>query len=83
MGEISDNHADFASFAIVIGELSEFRPICCEIEVFIPRGPNREMVGEFHVICRNGGILNILGGYRDFWYIVNSANGADFATFIS
>ena len=31
MGEISDNHADFASFAIVIGELSEFRTICCEI----------------------------------------------------
>ena len=83
MGEISDNHVDFASFAVVIGELSEFRAICCEIEVFIPRGPNREMVGEFRVICQNGGILNILGGYRDFWYIVNSANGADFATFIS
>ena len=31
MGEISDNHADFASFAVVIGELSEFRAICCEI----------------------------------------------------
>ena len=53
-----------------------------KFEVSIPRGPNREMVGEFHVICQNGGILNILGGYRDFWYIVNSANGADFATFI-
>ena len=83
MGEISDNHTDFASFAVVIGELSEFRAICCEIGVFIPRGPNREMVGKFRVICRNGGILDILGGYRDFWYIVNSANGADFATFIS
>ena len=31
MGEISDNHADFASFAVVIGELSEFHTICCEI----------------------------------------------------
>ena len=31
VGEISDNHADFASFAVVIGELSEFRAICCEI----------------------------------------------------
>ena len=28
---ISENHADFTSFAIVIGELSEFRAICCEI----------------------------------------------------
>ena len=31
MVEISDNHADFAWFAVVIGELSEFRAICCEI----------------------------------------------------
>ena len=31
MGEISDNHVDFASLAVVIGELSEFRAICCEI----------------------------------------------------
>ena len=31
MEEISDDHADFASFAIVIGELSEFHAICCEI----------------------------------------------------
>ena len=31
LGEISDNHADFASFAIVIGELSELHAICCEI----------------------------------------------------
>ena len=31
LGEISDNHTDFASFAVVIGELSEFRAICCEI----------------------------------------------------
>ena len=31
MGEISDNHVDFASFTVVIGELSEFRAICCEI----------------------------------------------------
>ena len=31
LGEISDNHVDFASFAGVIGELSEFRAICCEI----------------------------------------------------
>ena len=31
MVEISDNHMDFASFAVVIGELSEFRAICCEI----------------------------------------------------
>ena len=31
MGEISDNYMDFASFAVVIGELSEFRAICCEI----------------------------------------------------
>ena len=31
MGEISDNHVDFASFAVVIGELSEFHAICCEI----------------------------------------------------
>ena len=34
MGEISDNHADFASFAVVIGELSEFHAICCEISGF-------------------------------------------------
>ena len=31
MVEISDNHTDFASFAMVIGELSEFCAICCEI----------------------------------------------------
>ena len=31
LGEISDNHVDFASFAVVIGELSEFRAICCDI----------------------------------------------------
>ena len=31
MEEISDNHADFASFAVVSGELSKFRAICCEI----------------------------------------------------
>ena len=31
MGEISDNHADFVSFAVVIGELREFCAICCEI----------------------------------------------------
>ena len=51
--------------------------------VSIPRGPNREMVGKFHIICQNGGLLNTLGGYMDFWDIVNSANGADFVTFIS
>ena len=28
---INNNHADFVSFAVVIGELSEFRAICCEI----------------------------------------------------
>ena len=31
MVEISDNHVDFALFAVVIGELSEFYAICCEI----------------------------------------------------
>ena len=31
MVEISDNRMDFAWFAVVIGELSEFRAICCEI----------------------------------------------------
>ena len=31
MVETSDNHTDFAWFAVVIGELSEFRVICCEI----------------------------------------------------
>ena len=31
MVEISDNHADFTLFAVVIGELSEFHAICCEI----------------------------------------------------
>ena len=51
--------------------------------VSISHGPNREMVGVFHIICQNGGTLDILGGYRDFWYIVNGVNGADFATFIS
>ena len=76
MVEISNNRADFAWFTVVIGELSEF-------EVSISRGPNRKMVGEFRVICQNGGLLNTLGGYMNFWYIVNSANGADFATFIS
>ena len=80
MVEISDNHVSFASFAVVIGKLSDFAQFAVKFEVSIPHGPNREMVGEFRVICRNGGIL---GGYRDFWYIVNSANGADFATFIS
>ena len=54
-----------------------------KFEVFIPRGRNREMVGEFRIICQNGGILNTLGEYMDFWDIVNSANGADFVTFIS
>ena len=33
------------------------------------------MVGKFCVICQNGGILNTLGEYMDFWDIVNSANG--------
>ena len=28
--ENSDNHADFAWFAVVIGELSELSAICCE-----------------------------------------------------
>ena len=54
-----------------------------KFEVSIPRGANREMVGKFRVICQNGGLLNTLGEYMDFWDIVNSANGADFATFIS
>ena len=54
-----------------------------KFEVSIPRSRNREMVCEFCVICQNGGILNTLGEYMDFWDIVNSANGADFATFIS
>ena len=31
MVEISDNRTDFTWFAVVIGELSEFRAICCEI----------------------------------------------------
>ena len=31
MVEISDNQADFAWFAVVIGELSEFHAIWCEI----------------------------------------------------
>ena len=31
MVEISNNRADFAWFAVVIGELSKFRTICCEI----------------------------------------------------
>ena len=53
-----------------------------KFEVSIPCGQNREMVGEFRVICRKGGILNTLGEYMDFWDIVSSANGADFATFI-
>ena len=52
-------------------------------EVSIPCGPNREMVGEFREFAEMGAILKTLGGYKDFWYIVNSANGADFATFIS
>ena len=55
MVDISDNHVDFAWFAVVIGELSEF---AVKFEASIPRGQNREMVGEFRVICRNGGILN-------------------------
>ena len=81
MVEISDNHTDFAWFAVVIGE--NFAQFAMKFEVSIPRGPNREMVGEFRVICRSGGLLNTLGEYMDFWDIVNSANGADFATFIS
>ena len=31
MVEISGNHVDFMWFAVVIGEVSEFRAICCEI----------------------------------------------------
>ena len=31
MVEICNNQADFVWFAVVIGELSEFRAICCEI----------------------------------------------------
>ena len=31
MVEISGNHVDFTWFAVVIGEVSEFRAICCEI----------------------------------------------------
>ena len=54
-----------------------------KFEGSISRGSNRKMAGEFHVICQNGGILNTLGGIQGFWYIVNSVNGADFATFIS
>ena len=61
---------NFVQFAVKLG-------------VSISRGPNQEMVGKFCVICRNGGFLTTLGGYMDFWYIVNSADGADFATFIS
>ena len=61
-----------------------------KFEGSISRCLNRKMVGEFRVICRNGGnfenfggIQGFLGGYKDFWYSVNSANGADFATFTS
>ena len=54
-----------------------------KFEGFISRGSNRKMAGEFCIICQNGGFWNILGGYMDFWYIANSVNGANFATFIS
>ena len=45
------------------------------------------MVGEFRVICRNGGNFKKLWGDTrilgdtDIWYIVNNANGVDFVTF--
>ena len=52
-----------------------------QFEGSISRCSNRKMVSEFRVICQNGGNLKTLGGYKDFWYIVNNANGADFATF--
>ena len=53
-----------------------------KFEGSIFRCSNRKMVGEFRIICRNGGqFQKTLGGYKDFWYIVNNANGADFATF--
>ena len=29
--------------------------LLANFEVFISRGPNRKMVGEFHVICQNVG----------------------------
>ena len=41
-----------------------------KFEVSISPGPNRKMVGEFHVICRNGGFLTTLGGYTDFWTLL-------------
>ena len=40
-----------------------------KLEVSISHGPNQKMVGEFHVICQNGGFLTTLGGYMDFWYL--------------
>ena len=40
-----------------------------KFEVSISWGPNQKMVGEFRVICRNGGFLTTLGRYMDFWHL--------------
>ena len=63
------NGADFAAFAVDLGKV-------------IFHGVNWKMVSEFHVICQNGGFKLFWGDTWIFGYIVNSANGADFATFI-
>ena len=52
-----------------------------KLEVFISRGPNRKMVGEFRVICRNGG-LDYFGGIHGFLVFTIYANGANFVSFI-
>ena len=61
LGEFSDNHVDFASFAVV-----NFAQFAVIFEVSISCGPNREMVGEFRVICRNGGNFESFGGIQGF-----------------
>ena len=62
-------------------ELSNFRAICCEIGGFhfsLFKSKNGRRISRNLPKWRN---FKTLGGYKDFWYIVNNANGADFATF--
>ena len=67
----------------IVGEWSGFCRIRCRFGVcHFPRG---ELENGQQILCNlpKWGLLNYFGGIHGFLgYIVNSANGADFATFI-
>ena len=61
------------------GELSDFRATCCEIGGFhfsLFKSKNGRRISRN--LPKWGAILKTLGGYKDLWYLVNSANWRGF-----